>query len=69
MTKSEFEQRFAERSKTTVEGLNSRGYYAVPCDCDADCCRGWAMTHIDLMTESELKELQEPGESLGLDPQ
>lgn len=41
MTREEFVQGFAERSKLTVEDLEKRGLRAYECDCPADNCGGW----------------------------
>jgi len=46
MTKDEFEEGYAERSKVTVEWLHDRGRFGVPCDCGEDECMGWQMKHI-----------------------
>lgn len=43
MTREQFEQGYAERSKLTVEQLRELGCEAVPCDCSDPTCCGWRM--------------------------
>jgi len=46
MTRQEFEQGYAERSKVTVEWLHEQNQYAIPCDCGDELCKGWQMVNI-----------------------
>ena len=43
MTKDEFENMYAEKSKVTVEWLHEQGQIAVPCQCGEVDCKGWKM--------------------------
>ena len=43
MTRDEFEQQYAQRSKLTVEQLHAYGLLGVPCSCGEDGCEGWQM--------------------------
>ena len=46
MTRQEFEQGYAERSKVTVEWLHEQNQHAIPCVCDDELCKGWQMVNI-----------------------
>ncbi len=46
LTRTEFEQGYAKRSRVTVEWLKEQGLEAGPCDCDYDDCEGWRMNHV-----------------------
>jgi len=55
MNESEFERKYAKRSKTTVKRLHELGLFAVPCDCGNKLCKGWAMiTRENLKSHVEL---------------
>lgn len=43
MSKDEFEQGYAERSKISIEKLHELRGHAVSCDCDEPECDGWQM--------------------------
>jgi hypothetical protein len=45
MEQAEFERRYAERSRITVEDLHRWGRYAEPCECGDPMCEGWQMGH------------------------
>ena len=45
MTKDEFEEGYALRSKMTVERLHELGEVGVPCSCGEDGCKGWQMVN------------------------
>lgn len=42
-TRKEFEEGYAKRSKMTVEKLHDFGFFAHPCDCADESCKGWQM--------------------------
>lgn len=60
MTDNEARNAFIRRytNGTGSEGLNSRGRFAIPCDCGEDDCRGWQMGHPEEV-ERFLAELSE----------
>ena len=43
LTKEEFEKAYAFRSDMTPDQVAELGLVAMPCDCDEDDCKGWAM--------------------------
>jgi hypothetical protein len=53
MTKTKFEQGYAERSDVTVEWLHEQGLEAVPCDCEEPDCKGWQMLGSDERAQRE----------------
>jgi len=46
MTKDEFEEEYAKRSKVTIEWLHNHNLFGVPCDCGENGCMGWQMKRI-----------------------
>jgi len=46
MTKDEFEQGYAKRSKVTVEWLHEHDRFGLPCYCEQEGCEGWQMAHL-----------------------
>jgi hypothetical protein len=46
MTKDEFEQGYAKRSKVTVEWLHENGQFGLPCYCEQEGCEGWQMVYL-----------------------
>lgn len=53
MTRDQFEQRYAELSKTTVWELHRMGRFAYPCNCDDADCKGWQMAHVQIQDEND----------------
>ena len=62
MTRQEFEQGYAERSKVTVEWLHEQNQHAIPCDCGDDLCKGWQMVNIftEMFEEEDAESRLQP---------
>lgn len=43
MIQSEFIKKYCEKSNITEERANELGLFAMPCDCEDEDCKGWAM--------------------------
>jgi hypothetical protein len=45
LTRDEFLEAYARRSKKSVEWILERGFLPIECNCDIDGCHGWALSH------------------------
>ena len=43
MLQTEFIKQYCENSNMTERQLFDMGLFAIPCDCEEDNCKGWAM--------------------------
>lgn len=61
MTREEFIAAYAARSNRTVESLS--WLVALPCACDSEMCKGWAMVENTPERIAAHNELYAPGEA------
>jgi hypothetical protein len=47
MLQTEFIKQYCDNSNMTEQQIFDVGLFAIPCDCGADNCKGWAMIDRD----------------------